>query len=159
MFVDPAEGAACQAEACRPPPGNCPEPGTIPNTATLDISIDILPLPEEEQKSTVAQNTDVDTKDSQCPLSDCDTEKREETAEQSESSASPVPACPTPDSDDSFETQEARARVIYSFKGQADNELDVEAGEIVALLQKESHGAFVHYRFLLMRFTVLLLLK
>jgi hypothetical protein len=143
MFVDPAETAASQLEICWPLVGGCTETGAIPRTATLDISIDIVACPETDQESATIHDIEIDTTaDPQCPLSDRDTKVCENVEELSESTTVPVPADPGLDPDDSSELQEPKVRVIYSFKGQADNELDIEAGEMVVLVEKESHGAF-----------------
>lgn len=39
--------------------------------------------------------------------------------------------------------EEANARIIYSFQGQASNELEVKVGEMVVVVEKQSHGEFL----------------
>ena len=37
----------------------------------------------------------------------------------------------------------ANARIVYSFQGQASNELGVKVGEMVVVVEKQSHGEFL----------------
>jgi hypothetical protein len=39
--------------------------------------------------------------------------------------------------------EEPNARIIYSFQGQASNELGVKVGEMVVVVEKQSHGKFL----------------
>lgn len=44
------------------------------------------------------------------------------------------------DPNDDCSPGEAKARIVYSFQGQASNELGVEVGEMVVVVEKASHG-------------------
>jgi hypothetical protein len=39
--------------------------------------------------------------------------------------------------------EETNARIVYSFQGQTNNELGVKVGEMVVVVEKQSHGEFL----------------
>ena len=116
----------------------------MPEGARLRIHIDITPTSLTDFGETASPAwTEANTEDSEPSLNDNSIRGRE-IAKQ------PPKAAPTPtlghasDLDSNTEQQGVKTRVIYSFKGQASNELDIELNEMVLPIENGQGAVCSH---------------
>jgi hypothetical protein len=135
------------------PTGRKKNHGDIPSTAALQVSIGIATDDptgdaDAERVSSATQEAVANPVDTQLePSLGASSDPAAGHDGQPGAEPKPVPISASParlnnDSDCPPE-EEAKARIIYSFQGQASNELAVKVGEIVVVVEKQSHGEFL----------------
>ncbi len=116
----------------------------MPEGARLNIHIDITPTSLTDFGETASPIwTEANPEDSELFLNDNSIRGRE-------SAKQPPETAPTPalgrasDLDSNIEQQGVKTRVIYSFKGQASNELDIQRNEMVLPIENGQGAVFSH---------------